>query len=98
MRSNGVLNVTFPLNISEERPINSVSATTVSSTTTNLPEWTIDEQFVNKETYTCVICMDTYMKGDKVNGLPQCSHYFHVNCIKAWLVGTHDCPVCRSKV
>jgi hypothetical protein len=97
MRTNGVLNVTSPLNISEERPINSVSATTETSTT-NLPEWIIDEQFVNKETNTCVICMDTYMKGDKINGLPQCSHYFHAKCINAWLVGSHDCPVCRSKV
>jgi len=97
MRTNGVLNVTSPLNISEERPINSVSSTTETSRT-NLPEWIIDEQFVNKETNTCVICMDTYMKGDKINGLPQCSHYFHANCIKAWLVGSHDCPVCRSKV
>jgi hypothetical protein len=97
MRTNGVLNVTPPLNISEQTTVSSVSATTVSSTM-NLPQWTIDEQFVNKEAYTCVICMDTYMKGDNVNGLPLCSHYFHANCIKAWLVGSNDCPVCRSKV
>ncbi len=97
MRRNGVLNVASPLNINEQRTISLVSVTTASSTK-NLPQWTIDEQFVNKEEYTCVICMDTYMKGDKVNGLPQCSHYFHANCINAWLVGSNDCPVCRSKV
>lgn len=97
MRRNGVLNVPLPSNASVQRTTNSVSVTTVPSKT-NLPEWIIDEQFVNKETQTCVICIDTYMKGDKVNGLPNCSHYFHANCINTWLVGSNDCPVCRSQV
>ena len=97
MRGNGVRNVTPPLDISEPRTNSSASTATVSSTP-SLPHWTIDEQFVNKDAYTCVICMDTYVKGDQVNGLPQCSHYYHANCIKAWLVGSNECPVCRSKV
>ena len=99
MRQNGVLNVTPPVITTEQRTISSVSASiATASSKPDLPQWTIDEQFVNKETHTCVICMDTYMKGDTVNGLPQCSHYFHVNCIKAWLVGSNACPVCRSTV
>ncbi|CAF0994087.1 unnamed protein product [Rotaria magnacalcarata] len=64
----------------------------------NLPSWTIDDKYVNKEDYSCVICMDTYVKGECVHGLPRCSHYFHSKCIEAWLVGSNDCPVCRSKV
>lgn len=97
MRRNGVINTPTSSNISEPTTTSSSFVTTVSSKT-NLSEWIIQEQFVNKEAHTCVICMDTYMKGDKINGLPNCSHYFHANCINAWLVGSNNCPVCRSQV
>jgi hypothetical protein len=103
MRTNGVLNPSATSNISHDSrstfaATNTATASVSSKITGNLPAWTIEEKFVNNETYSCVICMDTYVKGEKVNGLPRCSHYFHSKCIRAWLVGSDCCPVCRSKV
>ncbi|CAF1197047.1 unnamed protein product [Adineta steineri] len=103
MRTNGVLNPLARLNTSGASSSTSAATTTatvcLSSTTTgNLPTWTIQEEFVNKVTYSCVICMDTYVEGDTVNGLPNCSHYFHSSCIGTWLVGSDQCPVCRAKI
>jgi hypothetical protein len=103
MRTNGVLNPPTTLNTSGASRSTYAATTTdtassSSTITANLPAWTIEEKFVNNETYSCVICMDTYVKGDKVNGLPKCTHYFHSKCIGAWLVGSDCCPVCRSKI
>jgi hypothetical protein len=103
MRRNGVLNPLARLNASGASSSTNAATTTatvsLSSTITgNLPAWTIQEEFVNKETYSCVICMDTYVKSEIVNGLPRCTHYFHSKCIGAWLVGSNCCPVCRSKI
>lgn len=45
----------------------------------------------------CSICMDEVPVGDSVTVLP-CSHWFHHDCIRAWL-GEHDtCPVCRKGI
>ena len=103
MRRNGVLNPPATLNISDNSPSTYDATTTATASlsatiTTKLPAWIIDENFVNKESYSCVICMDTYVKGENVNGLPKCIHYFHSKCIGAWLVGSDCCPVCRSKI
>jgi hypothetical protein len=45
----------------------------------------------------CSICMDTVPLGDSVTVLP-CSHWFHHDCVRAWL-GEHDsCPICRKGI
>lgn len=45
----------------------------------------------------CSICMDTVPVGENVTVLP-CAHWFHHDCIRAWL-GEHDtCPVCRKGI
>lgn len=45
----------------------------------------------------CSICMESVPVGDTVTVLP-CSHWFHHECIRAWL-GEHDtCPHCRKGI
>ena len=52
----------------------------------------------------CVICMDTFVDGDRLRVLP-CSHSFHVGCIDRWLSGscsfddchTAGCPSCKKR-
>ena len=45
----------------------------------------------------CSICMDEVPLGENVTELP-CHHWFHFDCIKAWL-GEHDtCPHCRQGI
>lgn len=64
----------------------------------NLPQKTISESDVDEQGKAdCSICMDEAHLGDKVTVLP-CSHWFHKECIEAWL-GEHDtCPHCRQGI
>ena len=56
-----------------------------------------DEDAGDSGTADCSICMDTVPTGGTVTVLP-CSHWFHADCIHAWL-GEHDtCPVCRKGI
>lgn len=51
----------------------------------------------------CVICLETFQRGDRLRLLP-CGHRFHCSCIDKWLSGSfsHDnclnssCPTCKS--
>ena len=56
-----------------------------------------DDDAGDSGTADCSICMDTVPTGGTVTVLP-CSHWFHADCIHAWL-GEHDtCPVCRKGI
>ncbi|KAF2212942.1 hypothetical protein CERZMDRAFT_105795 [Cercospora zeae-maydis SCOH1-5] len=45
----------------------------------------------------CSICMDEAELGSEVTELP-CHHWFHHDCIKAWLVEHDTCPHCRQGI
>ena len=45
----------------------------------------------------CIICMEEFEKGEKVNLLP-CQHIFHINCIKQWLLKQKTCPFCKKEI
>ncbi|KAK0943056.1 hypothetical protein LTR29_005436 [Friedmanniomyces endolithicus] len=45
----------------------------------------------------CTICMDEVDVGKSVTVLP-CSHWFHAECIKAWLSEHDTCPHCRQGI
>jgi len=46
----------------------------------------------------CPICFDTFEEAEIVHRLP-CSHIFHPNCVKVWLVGhSQCCPYCRKPI
>jgi uncharacterized membrane protein YgcG len=64
----------------------------------SLPTRAITEEDAGDSgTADCSICMDTVPTGGTVTVLP-CSHWFHADCIHAWL-GEHDtCPVCRKGI
>ncbi|XP_052192276.1 E3 ubiquitin-protein ligase MBR2-like isoform X2 [Diospyros lotus] len=42
----------------------------------------------------CCICQEEYATGDDIGSL-DCSHDFHVNCIKQWLTHKNLCPICK---
>eukprot|EP00210_Caulerpa_lentillifera_P004786 g4569.t1 len=47
---------------------------------------------------TCPICLEPYMKGDKLMMLPNCNHCYHAKCVLQWLRLRGDCPICRRRI
>jgi hypothetical protein len=58
----------------------------------------------SKQPNTCVICLESFVEGDRLRVLP-CDHSFHVGCIDRWLSGscsfddchTSGCPTCKKQ-
>jgi hypothetical protein len=46
---------------------------------------------------TCVICMEEMASGSTVTTLP-CTHQFHDDCIRAWLVVNKRCPIDKEAI
>ncbi|XVF51321.1 hypothetical protein PTKIN_Ptkin04bG0175500 [Pterospermum kingtungense] len=45
---------------------------------------------------TCPICLSEYQPKETLRTIPECSHYFHANCIDEWLKLNGSCPLCRN--
>ena len=74
----------------------------------NLLDVEFDELEDQKE--TCGICInplvpeniDEMEYGQQLKGVPQCSHYFHQECLLKWVkkkikhVDIPDCPLCKA--
>lgn len=64
----------------------------------SLPRRTVTEEMLGPEhTAECSICMDDVSVGEEVTVLP-CKHWFHPQCITAWLVEHDTCPHCRKGI
>lgn len=48
-----------------------------------------------REHTECAICLNEFIKGDKVAQLP-CGHIFHSDCVGCWLFEHPNCPICRE--
>ncbi|KAF7013734.1 hypothetical protein CFC21_027800 [Triticum aestivum] len=48
----------------------------------------------------CPICLQEFDAGGEREGrrLPACSHVFHLECIRSWLLRKPHCPMCRHAV
>jgi len=63
-----------------------------------LPKKTITEDDLGSEGKAdCSICMDEAKLGEQVTILP-CHHWFHGDCVKAWLTEHDTCPHCRQGI
>jgi hypothetical protein len=47
--------------------------------------------------FDCSVCLDEMKVGDTIVSLP-CKHFFHEDCVVAWLSSHNTCPVCRSPI
>ncbi|ESW11758.1 hypothetical protein PHAVU_008G057100 [Phaseolus vulgaris] len=47
---------------------------------------------------TCAICIEDYEESEMLRMMPQCRHYFHRDCVDAWLKVNATCPVCRNSL
>ncbi|KAK4757457.1 hypothetical protein SAY87_018758 [Trapa incisa] len=50
-----------------------------------------------RESLDCSICLDNFLKGDKLICLP-CKHTFHTHCLDPWVRTCGDCPYCRKVI
>lgn len=55
------------------------------------------EMMGNDGTAECSICMDNVELGSDVTFLP-CNHWFHGDCVVAWLKEHDTCPHCRKPI
>lgn len=51
---------------------------------------------INFKGESCVICLDSYRKGQRV-GITSCGHHYHKNCIYQWFEKQKSCPLCRAQ-
>lgn len=64
----------------------------------SLPLRTISEKdMADSGRAECSICMDEVSMGEQVTELP-CHHWFHGECVKAWLSEHDTCPQCRQGI
>jgi len=57
----------------------------------------IDSSGEDKDSRTCVICLQDFEEGARVRRLG-CLHLFHVTCVDTWLNRNRFCPVCRVDI
>ena len=63
-----------------------------------LPKAKIDESMLGSDGKAeCSVCMDNVGVGDEVTMLP-CKHWFHGECVGAWLKEHDTCPHCRQSI
>ena len=63
-----------------------------------LPKKEVDKSMMGSDGKAeCSVCMDSVEIGDEVTVLP-CSHWFHGDCVGAWLKEHDTCPHCRQGI
>lgn len=64
-----------------------------------LPKRKVTDDMLDENTKQaeCSICMDNVVVGEEIVVLP-CSHWFHHDCVEAWLKEHDTCPVCRAGI
>jgi hypothetical protein len=49
------------------------------------------------ETFDCTICLMEVSDGEQV-GVLSCSHIFHVDCLREWIIRRNACPLCQTEI
>ena len=63
-----------------------------------LPKKEVDKSMMGSDGKAeCSVCMDSVEIGDEVTVLP-CGHWFHGDCVGAWLKEHDTCPHCRQGI
>ncbi|XP_073026306.1 RING-H2 finger protein ATL16-like [Primulina eburnea] len=46
----------------------------------------------------CAVCLIEFQEEEKLRIIPNCGHFFHIDCIDVWLQNNANCPLCRTSV
>ncbi|XAR67542.1 hypothetical protein NMG60_11002334 [Bertholletia excelsa] len=52
-------------------------------------------QYPAEMEWKCTICQEDYEAEDEVGKL-ECGHFYHIHCIKKWLLQKNACPICKT--
>lgn len=52
-------------------------------------------KFPSETERKCSICQEDYEEDDEIGRL-DCGHFFHIDCVKQWLVRRNMCPICKT--
>lgn len=44
----------------------------------------------------CAVCLNEFQEEEKLRIIPNCGHFFHIDCIDIWLQNNANCPLCRN--
>lgn len=83
----------------EQNPHGSAPPPATEQAINSLPKKKLDVEQLDENTgqAECSICMENVDVGEEITVLP-CKHWFHFECVKAWLTEHDTCPVCRSGI
>ncbi|XP_073221693.1 RING-H2 finger protein ATL16-like [Cicer arietinum] len=56
------------------------------------------DEYDHQSVKGCVVCLSSFQEQDMLKVLPNCSHYFHLDCINIWLQTNSNCPLCRTSI
>ncbi|GER56150.1 RING/U-box superfamily protein [Striga asiatica] len=57
-----------------------------------------EESFLKKQSCECAVCLSEFREEEKLRVIPNCAHFFHIDCIDVWLQNNANCPLCRTSV
>ncbi|KAG6466571.1 hypothetical protein ZIOFF_075659 [Zingiber officinale] len=46
----------------------------------------------------CAVCLSEFQEQERIKLLPNCRHFFHIDCIDTWLQSNANCPLCRGSI
>ncbi|EXB50310.1 NEP1-interacting protein-like 1 [Morus notabilis] len=64
----------------------------------NLPSHKYHPSKNHQHDFCCSICLQEVKREESVRRLPNCGHFFHLDCIDQWLMRQGSCPICRIHV
>ena len=59
------------------------------------PDATVED--LARADHVCIVCREEMGPGSRAKRL-DCSHCFHVHCLRSWLERQQNCPICRAPV
>ena len=58
----------------------------------NISNYKIKKNIIDNE---CIICLEPFLKNDKLSIINKCGHYYHSKCLNLWFKKKESCPLCN---
>lgn len=82
----------------EQNPASNAPGPAPAAAIAALPKVKVEEKMMGSDGKAeCSVCMENVEVGDEVTMLP-CKHWFHEECVGAWLKEHNTCPHCRQGI